>query len=151
MGTASFNPRSPWLVGLWSVEGAMPSDDTGRVGYAASHEEILDAKATGSQPKVCTQCNDTDEILILGSLVVTVSSWKYHSKPALPHYTCEVAKAAGLCSPRCNLYRRIPWSRFDEDSSPLSLPISAIIEFNLIPSETGLGVDKDLSVQKQEF
>lgn len=32
----------------------MPSDDTGRVGYAASHEEILDAKATGSQPKVCT-------------------------------------------------------------------------------------------------
>lgn len=94
MGTASFNSRSSWLVGLWSVEGAMPSDDTGRVGYAAPHEEILDPKATGSQPKVHTQCNDTDEIFILGSLVATVSSRKYHSKPTPPHYTCEIAKAA---------------------------------------------------------
>lgn len=52
----------------------MPSDDIGRVDYAASHEEILDSKATGSQPKIHTQCDDTDEIFILGSLVATVSS-----------------------------------------------------------------------------
>lgn len=72
MRTASFNPKSSWLVRLWSVEGVMPGDDIGRVGCAEPNEEIPDPKAKGSQSKVHMQCKDTEEIFILRSQVASV-------------------------------------------------------------------------------
>lgn len=173
MGTASFNLKLSWLVRLWSVEGDMPGGNTGRRGCTEPYEEILTPKAKGRQLEVQTQCDDTDEIFILGSQVATVGGLMESRKrpqfvsPAIPlknkhcpyysfSYNTPITgvksqKQYWFCSPGCNLFRRMPRSRFYKDSSPFSFPISAIIGLNLIPNETGLGADKDLTVQKQEF